>query len=46
MAVGCIDAGETAAHYVREPFDKEPDFKATNGRYDLEILLPIAEDPV
>ncbi len=32
-------------HYVREPFDKEPDFKATSVNYDLEKLLTMAREP-
>ena len=41
----CIDAEKTSGHYVREPFDKEPDFKAASVNYDLEKLLTTALEP-
>lgn len=31
--------------YVRTPFEKEPDFKATSVNGDLEKLLGIAREP-
>jgi len=32
-------------HYVRRPFQKDPDFGVTSVNYDLSELLARAEDP-
>ena len=39
--------GDTAKEprYIREPFQKEPDFGATSVNYDLSELLARAEPP-
>ncbi|GIK23631.1 MAG: RNA helicase [Ignavibacteriota bacterium] len=46
LAIAVID-GDAAAdvRYVRQPFEKEPDFNATSVNYDLVALLAQAEAP-
>jgi hypothetical protein len=34
--VGTLDPDREAVRYVRTPFEKEPDFKATSVKHDLE----------
>ncbi len=38
-AIVTIDNGRTSVRYVRKPFNKEPDFKATSVNYDLVKLM-------
>ena len=40
------DDGEHQLHYVRQPFQREPDFSATSVNYNLKDLLAMAEVPV
>ena len=35
----------TRLHYVRRPFQREPDFGVTSVNYELERLLDRAEEP-
>jgi hypothetical protein len=37
--------GERTPHYVRRPFQREPDFGVTSVNYDLNELLARAEEP-
>lgn len=37
---------QTDVRYIRQPFEKEPDFKATSVNYDLAALLAEAQEPV
>lgn len=39
------DDGGHRVHYVRRPFQKEPDFGVTSVNYDLDELLARAEEP-
>ena len=39
------DDGEHQVHYVRQPFQREPDFGVTSVNYDLAELLARAESP-
>jgi hypothetical protein len=39
LAIGLIDGEEVDLHYVRQPFEKEPDFNATSVNYALPKLL-------
>jgi len=45
LALVILDADQEAVRYVRTPFEKEPDFKATSVNYDLDKLLAIAKEP-
>ena len=46
LAIAVIDGDRTAdVRYVRQPFEKEPDFNATSVNYDLAALLSQAEAP-
>ena len=40
-----LDAETHRVHYVRRPFEREPDFKAASVNYALKDLLASAEDP-
>lgn len=40
-----LDGGEHRLRYVREPFQREPDFGATSVNYDFAQLLARAEAP-
>jgi len=37
--------GSHRVHYIRRPFQREPDFGVTSVNYDLEELLKRAEEP-
>ena len=39
------DGGQHQVHYVREPFQREPDFGVTSVNYDFAELLARAEEP-
>lgn len=46
LALALLDeAGGAEVRYVRLPFEKEPDFKATSVNYDLAKLLALSHDP-
>ena len=45
LALVIIDQDTTNVRYVRKPFEKEPDFKATSVNYDLAALLAQAKEP-
>ncbi len=45
LAIALIGQDTTDVRYVRRPFEKEPDFKATSVNYDLGKLLTIAKEP-
>ncbi|MBE7458017.1 MAG: DEAD/DEAH box helicase [Phycisphaerae bacterium] len=46
LAIAVIDGDQAAdVRYVRQPFEKEPDFNATSVNYDLTALLAQAEAP-
>ena len=40
-----LDDGAHRVHYVREPFNREPDFGVTSVNYDFAELLARAEPP-
>ncbi len=40
-----LDGGEHRVHYVREPFQREPDFGVTSVNYDFAELLARARQP-
>ena len=40
-----LDGGEHRVRYVREPFQREPDFAATSVNYDFAQLLARGEAP-
>ena len=40
-----LDGGEHRVRYVREPFQREPDFGATSVNYDFAQLLARGEAP-
>ena len=46
LAIVLLDPDRADVRYVRRPFEKEPDFKATSVNYDLDKLLAISEVPL
>jgi hypothetical protein len=40
-----LDENSHRVHYIRRPFDREPDFLVTSVNYDFEGLLARAEEP-
>jgi superfamily II DNA/RNA helicase len=40
-----LDGDAHRVHYIRRPFDREPDFLVTSVNYDFEGLLARAEEP-
>lgn len=40
-----LEGGEHRVHYVREPFQREPDFGVTSVNYDFGELLARAGEP-
>ncbi len=45
LAIVLLDPNRADPRYVRVPFEKEPDFKATSVNYDLSALLNQAQEP-
>ncbi len=45
LAIVEIDGDPGTPHYVRRPFQREPDFGVTSVNYDLQELLRRAEEP-
>ncbi len=45
LAIGIVDGEHVDLHYVRIPFQREPDFGVTSVNYDLDELLARAEEP-
>jgi superfamily II DNA or RNA helicase len=45
VIVEFFDDGTHQVHYVRDPFQREPDFHVTSVNYDLDKLLARAEPP-
>ena len=45
LAICLIDGDRVDVRYVRQPFEKEPDFQATSVNYDLVMLLAQAQEP-
>jgi hypothetical protein len=45
LAIVLLDPDQAEPRYVRIPFEKEPDFKATSVNYDLASLLTNAQEP-
>ena len=45
LAIAVIEGERTDVRYVRQPFEKEPDFKATSVNYDVAKLLAQAQEP-
>jgi SNF2 family DNA or RNA helicase len=45
LAIVEIDGDATTVHYVRNPFQREPDFGVTSCNYAIEELLQQATDP-
>jgi superfamily II DNA or RNA helicase len=46
LAIVEVDGDKSIPHYVRQPFNREPDFGVTSVNYDLGELLAKAEKPV
>jgi hypothetical protein len=40
-----LDSHSHREHYVRRPFQREPDFGVTSANYDLQELIARAETP-
>jgi hypothetical protein len=45
LAIAVLDPDQYELRYVRIPFEKEPDFKATSVNYDLAALLALGREP-
>lgn len=45
LAVGMVDGDAVNLHYLRRPFEREPDFNATSVNYDLKQLLAQQDAP-
>jgi hypothetical protein len=45
LALVMIDGDKVTPSYVRQPFQREPDFGVTSVNYDLSELLRRAEEP-
>lgn len=45
LALCLIEGENVELRYVRQPFEKEPDFKATSVNYDLDKLLAQSQVP-
>jgi hypothetical protein len=45
LALAIHDPEKIVVRYVRRPFDKEPDFRATSVNYDLSALLAQSKEP-
>ena len=45
LAIVEFDGGEHSVHYVRRPFQREPDFGVTSVNYDFAELVTRAEAP-
>jgi Domain of unknown function (DUF3883) len=45
LAICLVDGDRVDVRYVRQPFEKEPDFQATSMNYDLVMLLAQAQEP-
>ena len=45
LAIVVIDGDTTPPRYIRQPFQREPDFGVTSVNYDLDDLLHRAEEP-
>jgi hypothetical protein len=45
LAVVLLDSERAETRYIRNPFDKEPDFKATSVNFDLTRLLALSQEP-
>jgi hypothetical protein len=45
LAIGVVDGDTVDLRYVRHPFNRVPDFGATNVNYDLVALLAQSQEP-
>jgi SNF2 family DNA or RNA helicase len=45
LAVVAVDGDKGTARYVRDPFQREPDFGVTSVNYDLPEILARAQEP-
>jgi hypothetical protein len=45
LAVVLLDPNHEEVRYIRNPFDQEPDFKATSVNYDTQALLIRSQEP-
>jgi hypothetical protein len=45
LAIVQIDGDTATPRYIRQPFQREPDFGVTSVNYDLDELLRRAEEP-
>ena len=45
LAVVLLDPHGEEVRYIRNPFDQEPDFKATSVNFDVIKLLALAKEP-
>ncbi len=45
LAIVLLDHDHAQVRYIRNPFDQEPDFKATSVNYEVVALLSRSQDP-
>ncbi|HVC97827.1 MAG TPA: DUF3883 domain-containing protein, partial [Pirellulales bacterium] len=45
LAIGLVNGDGVETHYIRRPFQREPDFAVTSVNFDLDKLLARAEEP-
>lgn len=45
LAIGIVDSDRTDLHYIRRPFNQEPEFAITSINYNVKKLLNKAEEP-
>jgi superfamily II DNA or RNA helicase len=45
LALCLVESDHVDVRYIRQPFEKEPDFKATSVNYDLAKLLNVSTPP-
>ena len=45
LALVEVNGGLATPRYVRQPFEREPDFAATSVNYSLKELMDRAEEP-
>lgn len=45
LALVLLDPDQAEVRYIRNPFDQEPDFKATSVNFDISRLIAISQEP-
>lgn len=45
LAIVAVDGSAATPRYIRQPFQREPDFGVTSVNYKMDELLAKAEEP-